>query len=72
METIVAAEAKVKTGKHKGIHIPDGHIPVFRDPGTLTKEQLTDPDYRLKSLLVIALFIENLGRITCSRCHHCR
>lgn len=42
--------------------------PKFRDPSTLTAEQLTDPDYRLKQVMK-----ENGGRsLTCSKCHHCR
>lgn len=43
--------------------------PKFRDPATLSTEQLTDPDYSLKQLEKL-----NGGRlkITCSKCHHCR
>lgn len=43
--------------------------PKFRDPNTLSTEQLTDPDYALKQLEKL-----NKGRlsITCSKCHHCR
>lgn len=43
--------------------------PKFRDPSTLSTEQLTDPDYALKQLEKL-----NGGRlsITCSKCHHCR
>ena len=43
--------------------------PKFRDPGQLSPEQLTDPDYALKQLEKL-----NGGRlsITCSKCHHCR
>jgi hypothetical protein len=45
------------------------NFPVFVDPATLTKEQLTDPDYRLK-----AIQKEYGGKysIGCSKCHHCR
>ncbi len=47
--------------------------PKFRDPSTLSPEQLTDPDYRLKQIQKLN---EELGgnkfKITCSRCHHCR
>lgn len=41
----------------------------FRDPEELSTEQLTDPDYRLKSLQK-----QSGGKlnITCSKCHHCR
>jgi hypothetical protein len=43
--------------------------PEFKDKKTLTKEQLTDPDYRLK-------FLQNMyggmNSISCSKCHHCR
>lgn len=43
--------------------------PQFRDPGSMTEEQLTDPDYALKQLEKL-----NGGKlsITCSKCHHCR
>jgi len=43
--------------------------PKFRDPDTLSTEQMTDPDYALKQLEKL-----NKGRlsITCSKCHHCR
>ena len=46
--------------------------PSFRDPATMTPEELTDPDYGMKLLL------ENFGGnkegqpAICSRCHHCR
>lgn len=42
----------------------------FRDSSTLTPEQLTDPDYRLKELEKIAG--EYNLNTTCSKCHHCR
>jgi len=43
--------------------------PKFRDPETMTEEELTDPDYALKQLGKL-----NGGKlsITCSKCHHCR
>lgn len=43
--------------------------PKFRDPATMTYEQLYDPDYHLKQLAKL-----NGGKldITCSKCHHCR
>jgi len=43
--------------------------PRFRNPGELSTEQLTDPDYALKQLEKL-----NGGKlsITCSKCHHCR
>ena len=43
--------------------------PKFRDPTTMTIEELTDPDYRLKQLVKL-----NGGKpgAICSRCHHCR
>jgi hypothetical protein len=44
-------------------------IPRFIDKNKLQKEQITDPDYRLK-------FLEKLYGskypISCSKCHHCR
>ena len=67
METNIVTP-EVKRVKHVGIYISEV-VPVFRDPKTLTQEQLTDPDYRLKSLQG-----EFAGKfsITCSKCHHCR
>ena len=44
-------------------------FPVFVDPASLTKEQLTDPDYRLKSL---QREYGDKYTIGCSKCHHCR
>ena len=43
--------------------------PKFREPRTLTFEQMSDPDYALKELKRL-----NGGKlaITCSKCHHCR
>ncbi len=43
--------------------------PKFRDPNSLSPEQLTDPDYALKQIEKL-----NGGKlsITCSKCHHCR
>lgn len=43
--------------------------PKFRDPGTMTYEELYDPGYHLKQLAKL-----NGSRldVTCSRCHHCR
>ena len=44
--------------------------PKFRDPKTLTKEQLTDPDYAKKVLQRKAKKVDL--KMTCSMCHHCR
>jgi hypothetical protein len=43
--------------------------PLFRDKKIMTKEELSDPDYRLKKLQK-----EYGGKyiIGCSKCHHCR
>ena len=43
--------------------------PKFRDPATMTHEQLTDPDYALKQLAKLS---GGKFSITCSKCHHCR
>lgn len=43
--------------------------PRFVKKDSLTKEQINDPDYRLK------LLQKQYGQkfpITCSKCHHCR
>lgn len=45
--------------------------PKFRDPSTLTAEQLTDPDYSLKKIAREAGILESRVLI-CSKCHHCR
>ena len=42
--------------------------PKFRDPKTMTVEELTDPDYALKQLMRM----NGAHPITCSKCHHCR
>jgi hypothetical protein len=43
--------------------------PKFKRKKNLTKEQLADPDYRLKFLQKEF----NLGKVIgCSKCHHCR
>ena len=44
-------------------------VPKFRDPATMTHEQLTDPDYALKQLAKLS---GGKFDITCSKCHHCR
>jgi hypothetical protein len=48
---------------------PEVLNPRFRDPGKLSSEQLSDPDYALKLLEK-----QNGGKlsITCTKCHHCR
>ena len=43
-----------------------------RDESELTKEQLTDPDYRLKSLQTQSLIEGRIFTPSCSKCHHCR
>ena len=45
--------------------------PKFRDPATMTYEQLHDPDYHLKQIAKRA-GIRAIDMINCSRCHHCR
>ena len=42
--------------------------PSFRDPETMTVEQLTDPDYALKQIMKS----NGAHPLTCSKCHHCR
>ena len=44
-----------------------GGQPKFRDPSTMTKEELSDPDYRLKRI-----FGADIDVHICSKCHHCR
>ena len=43
--------------------------PKFRDPSTMTYEQLHDPDYHIKQLVKLS---GGKLTITCSKCHHCR
>ena len=58
METTI--EAKVMMNNVKSEFIEEKY---------LTKEQLTDPDYRLKMLQNI---YGKQKSVSCSRCHHCR
>lgn len=45
--------------------------PKFRNPKTMTEEELTDPDYALKQLAKqYGLNPDEV--IVCSKCHHCR
>ena len=44
-------------------------IPKFLDKKELQKEQITDPDYRLKFLEKL---YGNKYPISCSKCHHCK
>jgi len=41
----------------------------FLDKKELAKEQINDPDYRLKA---IQKYYGDKFTISCSRCHHCR
>jgi hypothetical protein len=43
--------------------------PKFLDKKELQKEQINDPDYRLKFLEVL---YGTKYPISCSKCHHCR
>jgi len=43
--------------------------PKFRDPSTMTYEQLHDPDYHIKQLAKLS---DGQLTIACSKCHHCR
>lgn len=47
--------------------------PKFRDPNTLSVEQLTDPDYGLKQIQKLSNKLGSpIAADSCSRCHHCR
>ena len=46
--------------------------PKFRDPATLTEEQLTDPDYAQKQIIRLFGNGKNEELLLCSKCHHCR
>ncbi|HUX59760.1 MAG TPA: hypothetical protein VMV32_00495 [Ignavibacteriaceae bacterium] len=59
METIV--KQKVEPASHS--------TPKFIDKIFLQKEQISDPDYRLKFLEKL---YGNKYTISCSKCHHCR
>ena len=54
--------------KEKG-NIDNLSKPKFIDKKLLQKEQVNDPDYRLKSL---GKLYGTKYPITCTRCHHCR
>jgi len=45
--------------------------PKFRDPATMTYEELHDPDYHLKQIAKQA-GVSPDSIINCSKCHHCR
>ena len=45
--------------------------PQFRDPATMTEEELTDPDFRQRQILKDAGLNEE-EVLTCTQCHHCR
>ena len=45
--------------------------PKFRDPSTMTHEQLTDPDYSMK-LIARRAGLDPNKILACSKCHHCR
>lgn len=45
------------------------YVPQFRDPATMTYEELNDPDYAIKQLAKLS---DGKLSITCSKCHHCR
>ena len=57
--------------KKKGAYQISKIEPSFRDPATMTEEELTDPDYALKKL-TRDFANGNIDILTCSRCHHCR
>ena len=46
-------------------------MPKFRDPSTLTHEQLTDPDYSIKE--IARRYGQDPAKmLICSKRHHCR
>ena len=45
--------------------------PKFRDPATMTEEELTDPDYHLKQIAKLTR-VSPESIVNCSKCHHCR
>ena len=45
--------------------------PSFRDPATMTPEELNDPDYA-KKRLAKDFGNDDIDILTCSKCHHCR
>jgi hypothetical protein len=46
--------------------------PSFREPSTMTEEELTDPDYRLKQVMKQFGGNKKGQPSVCSKCHHCR
>ena len=65
----MVTEAKKQITVGIPIDISEIGVPKFRDLATMTHEQLTDPDYRLKQLAKLS---GGKFTITCSKCHHCR
>ena len=57
--------------KKKGIYQIGKIEPSFRDPASMTEDELTDPNYALKKLAK-DFGNGNTDILTCSRCHHCR
>ncbi len=60
MVTVIADKPKVV-----------GTEPRFRDPATMTYEELNDPDYALKRI-ARQVGIPESRMLVCSKCHHCR
>ena len=53
------------------ITVKESLKPKFRDPSTMTYEQLHDPDYHIKKIARDAGISEQ-ELLVCSKCHHCR
>jgi hypothetical protein len=60
---------KMEAQVNKNGTIINHYIPTFIDKNKLQKEQINDPDYRLK---ILEKLYGNKYPISCSKCHHCR
>ena len=67
----VAVEIREETLEEKKERTMKGVAYKFRDESELTEEQLSDPDYRIKTLAIEAGLDPN-KMLICSKCHHCR
>jgi hypothetical protein len=67
----IAVEVKEETLEEKKKGTAEGVAYKFRSENELTEEQLTDPDYRIKTLAIEA-GLDPSKMLICSKCHHCR
>ena len=62
---------KLETLEEKKERVAHDVVYKFRDTDEFTKEQLADPDYRLKQLAK-QQGLDPSSMLVCTKCHHCR